>query len=68
MTGSEPLILTLELMVSPQPITGLVRRPDRSTEMFSGWSELFAVLQTLTSTDSDQPTERGRREASQEAP
>jgi len=63
MTGSKPLILTLELVVSPQPITGLVRRPDRSTERFSGWSELFAVLQRFTSVDGEQSIEDGSRES-----
>jgi hypothetical protein len=63
MAGGEPLILTLELVVSTQPITGLVRRPDRSTERFSGWSELFAALQRFTSVDGEQPIEDGSRES-----
>jgi hypothetical protein len=40
------LVLTVELAVTAEPITGLVRSGEGS-QGFSGWSELFAALQTL---------------------
>jgi hypothetical protein len=48
MSGDHPLVLTLELDVSGQPVAGLVRLADEDARGFSGWSELFAVLQTVT--------------------
>lgn len=40
------LMLTVELAVTTEPIAGLVRSSEGS-QGFSGWSELFAALQTL---------------------
>lgn len=43
------VVLQLEVTVSDQrPIAGLVRARDGHARAFSGWSELFAVLQVLT--------------------
>ena len=55
------LVLTVELAVTAEPIAGLVRSGDRPGQAFSGWSELFAALQTLISqagSDADTPDQR----------
>jgi hypothetical protein len=49
MNGPVRLVLAVELAVTAEPIAGLVRAGDRPGQAFSGWSELFAVLQTLIS-------------------
>ena len=42
------IVLQLEVVRGDEePVTGLVRAPDGREYEFSGWSELFAVLQTL---------------------
>jgi hypothetical protein len=49
MTGmgdGDTVVLRLEVVSGQEPVTGLVRAADEAFE-FSGWSELFAVLQTL---------------------
>jgi hypothetical protein len=43
------LVLTLELATTSEPIAGFAHAGDASGQAFSGWSELFAVLQTLVS-------------------
>jgi hypothetical protein len=48
MGDTSPIVLQLEVVKGDQePLTGLVRTPDGRAREFSGWSELFAVLQTL---------------------
>jgi hypothetical protein len=48
MGDTSPIVLQLEVVESDQePLTGRVRTPDGQAREFSGWSELFAVLQTL---------------------
>ena len=48
MGDTGPMKLQLEVANGDQePLTGLVRAPDGRALEFSGWSELFAVLQTL---------------------
>jgi hypothetical protein len=48
MTGFRHLVVELELTVGEQsPIEGWVRAPGRAPCRFSGWSEMFAALQTL---------------------
>ena len=48
MGDTGPMKLQLEVVNGDQePLTGLVRAPDGRAHEFSGWSELFAVLQTL---------------------
>jgi hypothetical protein len=48
MGDTGPMKLQLEVVNADQePLTGLVRTPDGRAHEFSGWSELFAVLQTL---------------------
>jgi hypothetical protein len=59
MNGGDPLVLTLELSGRAEPIEGTVRRPDQSTDTFNGWSELFAVLQRITSSRIDQSATPG---------
>jgi hypothetical protein len=50
MTEPRRVDLRLEAVISDQqPISGLVRADDGRALAFSGWSEMFAVLQTLTS-------------------
>jgi hypothetical protein len=50
MTEPRRVDLRLEAIISDQqPISGLVRADDGRALAFSGWSEMFAVLQTLTS-------------------
>jgi hypothetical protein len=55
------VVLELDLITSDrQPIAGLVRTGDGLAHAFSGWSEMFAVLQRLTSTPgNDGETEVG---------
>jgi hypothetical protein len=48
------LVLTLELAATARPIAGLVRSGEHPGQEFSGWSELFAVLQTLISAAGDE--------------
>jgi hypothetical protein len=55
--STAPLLVTLELDVSGQPVEGQVRLADRTAWGFSGWSELFAVLQTLTSQAAGDPSQ-----------
>jgi hypothetical protein len=52
--GPVRLVLTVELAVIAEPIAGLVRSAEGSSQAFSGWSELFAALQTLIRGD-DRP-------------
>ena len=48
MEDNDRIVLQLEVVRSDEePMTGLVRAPDGRTHEFSGWSELFAVLETL---------------------
>ena len=47
------LVLTVELAVTAEHVAGLARDGDRPGQAFSGWSELFAVLQTLISQAGD---------------
>ena len=54
MTEPRRVDLRLEAIISDQqPISGLVRADDGRALVFSGWSEMFAVLQTLTSSSGD---------------
>jgi hypothetical protein len=43
------LALTVQFTVAAEPVEGVVRLARRPAHPFSGWSELFAVLMTLTS-------------------
>jgi hypothetical protein len=47
--GPVRLVLTVELAVTSESVEGVVSSADRPDQSFSGWSELFAVLMTLTS-------------------
>jgi hypothetical protein len=48
MTSARHLVVEIEVSDGDQePIHGLARAPGLSPRSFSGWSELFAVLQTL---------------------
>jgi hypothetical protein len=47
--GPVRLVLTLELTATAEPIAGLAGSGGQPGLAFSGWSELFAVLQTLIS-------------------
>ena len=50
------VILQLDLMTSDQqPIAGTVRGSDGAPHAFGGWSEMFAVLQVLTSDSGGDP-------------
>jgi hypothetical protein len=50
MDSTGRVVLRLEVISSGrQPISGLVWDGDGRAHAFSGWSEMFAVLQTLTS-------------------
>jgi hypothetical protein len=50
MTGFRRLVVELELIVGEQQsIEGWARAPDLPPHKFSGWSEMFAMLQTLVS-------------------
>jgi hypothetical protein len=46
MGDGDTVVLRLEVVSGQEPVSGLVRVADEAFE-FSGWSELFAVLQTL---------------------
>lgn len=49
MDSTGQVVLRLEVISGGgQPISGLVRDGDGRAHAFSGWSEMFAVLQTLT--------------------
>jgi hypothetical protein len=50
MTGMRRLVVELELVIGEQqPIEGWARAPGFVPRSFSGWSEMFATLQTLVS-------------------
>lgn len=54
MDSAGRVVLRLEVIRSDgQPISGLVWDGDGLAHAFSGWSEMFAVLQTLTSFPGD---------------
>jgi hypothetical protein len=61
MDSTRRVVLELDLMTRDrQPIAGLVRTGDGLAHAFSGWSEMFAVLQRLRSIPgSDSETEDG---------
>jgi hypothetical protein len=46
MGDGDTVIVRLEVVSGQEPVTGLVHARDRVHE-FSGWSELFAVLQLV---------------------
>jgi hypothetical protein len=48
MEGTRRVVVQLEVAIDHQPISGMVRASDGRRHPFSGWSELFAVLQKLT--------------------
>lgn len=51
MTGFRRLVVELELLIGEQPpIEGWARVPGLPPHRFSGWSEMFAALQTLACT------------------
>jgi hypothetical protein len=70
--GPVRLVLTLELTTTTEPIAGQALSGDQPGLPFSGWSELFAVLQTLTSDaggTATAPDQRGSgRHAEQQGP
>jgi hypothetical protein len=47
--GSVRLVLRVEFAATAEPVEGVVRFGGGAAQPFSGWSELFAVLMTLTS-------------------
>ncbi len=50
MTGPRRLVVELELVMSERvPLAGQARIPGLPPQRFCGWSELFAVLQTMVS-------------------
>ena len=49
MSGVRRLVQTLELVISGDTIEGRIRPESGPSRDFSGWSELFAQLQSLTS-------------------
>jgi len=54
MDSTGRVVLRLEVIRSGgQPISGLVWDGDGLAHGFSGWSEMFAALQTLTSASGD---------------
>jgi len=54
MDNAGRIVLRLEVIRSGgQPISGLVWDGDGLAHAFSGWSEMFAVLQTLTAPPGD---------------
>jgi hypothetical protein len=54
MDNADRIVLRLEVIRSGgQPISGLVWDGDDLAHAFSGWSEMFAVLQTLTARPGD---------------
>ncbi|HEX9515541.1 MAG TPA: hypothetical protein VF940_05120 [Streptosporangiaceae bacterium] len=58
MESTRRVVLELDVMTSDrQPIAGLVRTRDGLAHAFSGWSEMFAVLERLTAVPGDD-TER----------
>lgn len=46
MRNGDTVVVRLEVVSGKEPVTGLVHARDGVHE-FSGWSELFAVLQVL---------------------
>jgi len=61
MESARRVVLQLDVTASGrQPIAGLVRTRDGLAHAFSSWSEMFAVLQRLTSEPGgDSETEDG---------
>jgi hypothetical protein len=54
MEDTRRVVLRLDVLTSDrQPISGQVQGRDGGVHTFSGWSEMFAVLQTLTSGPGD---------------
>ena len=54
MESTRRVVLEIDVIAGGrQPIAGLVRTNDGLEHGFSGWSELFAVLQRLTSIPGD---------------
>jgi len=50
MTGIRRLVVELELIMGEHsPVAGWARLPGLPPSRFCGWSEMFAVLQTLVS-------------------
>ena len=50
MTGHRRLVVELELIMGERlPLAGQARIPGLPPSRFCGWSELFAVLQTMVS-------------------
>jgi hypothetical protein len=50
MESNGRIVLRLEVITCRgEPISGLVRGCDGVSHEFSGWSEMFAILQRLTS-------------------
>ncbi len=49
MSGTRRFVQTLELVVSGDTIEGRIRPERGESQSFSGWSELFALLQSMTS-------------------
>ena len=50
MTGPRRLVVELELIIGERlPLDGQARIPGLPPQRFCGWSELFAVLQTIVS-------------------
>jgi hypothetical protein len=72
MTGPRRLVVELELIMNERlPLAGQARAPGLPPSRFCGWSELFAVLQTMVSgceahgeKGAGQATDRQRRLAS----
>jgi len=50
MADGGAFVLRLEIAGDREPVTGLVRAPDGGAQEFSGWSELFAVLEKVLAT------------------
>jgi hypothetical protein len=58
MEDTRRVILQLEVTISDErPITGTARTGNGRPHRFSGWSEMFAVLQTLTARPGDSAEE-----------
>ena len=54
MERTREFVLELAMTITDQrPITGTVQTRDGHVHAFSGWSELFAALQTLTAEAED---------------
>lgn len=47
MGNGDRVVLRLEVVSGQEPVTGLVRVADGRALEFSGWSELFAVLESV---------------------